>query len=217
MGCKESNQTKKAEFVLKVKSDKDQESIQSSTTPDPGYHMEKWQNTIKQHKEEPSGQPFLNRWPQGSNEQTRRHDTHKTYITQMIHKRRTALERSIKYFARGLKPVLRRQPHPKFWCESRHIDVWFAWKTPNLSMHHLLEHINQDIKRKLSKDTDSTVLKNEYWRKRNPTGKPRWSWQQLKHQAPTISPLDQSLCRNRHRNWSPTHLRAIKIVCSFGA
>ena len=26
------------------KEDKDQESIQSSTTPDPGYHMGKWQN-----------------------------------------------------------------------------------------------------------------------------------------------------------------------------
>ena len=39
-----------------------------------------------------------------------------------------------------------RQPHPKFRCGSRHIEVWFAWKTPNLSMYHLLEHINQDIK-----------------------------------------------------------------------
>ena len=25
---------------------------------------------------------------------------------------------------------------------------WFALETPNLSMHHLLEHINQDIKRR---------------------------------------------------------------------
>ena len=30
---------------------------------------------------------------------------------------------------------------------SRHIDVWLAWKAPNLSMHHLIEQINQDIKR----------------------------------------------------------------------
>ena len=29
-------------------------------------------------------------------------------------------------------------------------------------MHHLLEHINQDIKRRLSKDKDSTVNKTEY-------------------------------------------------------
>ena len=29
-----------------------------------------------------------------------------------IHKRSTALERSVKYFTGGLKPVSRRQPHP---------------------------------------------------------------------------------------------------------
>ena len=29
---------------------------------------------------------------------------------------------------------------------NRPIDVWFARKTPNLSMLHLLEHINQDKK-----------------------------------------------------------------------
>ena len=65
-------------------------------------------------------------------------------------------------------------------------------------MHHLLEHINQDIKRRLSKDKDSTVNKTEYRSKRNPTGKPRWAWQQPKHQAPTISSRDKSLSRNRH-------------------
>ena len=31
-------------------------------------------NTIKHHKQEPRGQPFPNRGPQGSNEQTRKHD-----------------------------------------------------------------------------------------------------------------------------------------------
>ena len=45
-------------------------------------------------------------------------------------------------------------------------------QTPNLSMHHLLEHINQDIKRRESKDKDSTVNKTEYPSKINPTGKP---------------------------------------------
>ena len=55
---------------------------------------------------------------------------------------------SNKYFTGGLKPVSRRQPHPQFRCGSRHIDVWFAYKTPNLSMLHLLEHIDQDIKRR---------------------------------------------------------------------
>ena len=42
-------------------------------------------------------------------------------------------------------------------------------------MDYLLEHINQDIKRKLSKDKDSTVHKTEYRSKRFPTGKPRWA------------------------------------------
>ena len=41
------------------KGGKDQESVQSSTTPDPGYHMGKWQNTIKHHKREPRGLPFF--------------------------------------------------------------------------------------------------------------------------------------------------------------
>ena len=34
--------------------------------------------------------------------------------------------------------------------------------------------------------------------------------QQPKHQTPTISPIDKSLSRNRHRVWFPTHRRAIK-------
>ena len=75
-------------------------------------------------------------------------------------------------------------------------------------MHHLLEHINQNIKRRLSKDKDSTVNKTEYRSKRNPTGKPRWARQTDK--GPTISSVDKSLSRNRHRVWSPTHRRAIK-------
>ena len=37
-------------------------------------------------------------------------------------------------------------------------------------MHHLQEHINQDIKSRLSNDKDSTVNKTEYRSKRNPTG-----------------------------------------------
>ena len=44
-------------------------------------------------------------------------------------------------------------------------------------MHHLPEHINQDITRRQSKDKDSTVNKTEYRSKRNPTGKPRWARQ----------------------------------------
>ena len=34
---------------------------------------------------------------------------------------------------------------PLFWCGSRYIDVWFARKIPNLSMHYLM-HTNQNIK-----------------------------------------------------------------------
>ena len=67
--------------------------------------LESDENTIKQPKQEPRGQPFPSRWPQGSNEQTRKHDKHKTLMTQMIHKRSTALERSVKYFTSRLKPV----------------------------------------------------------------------------------------------------------------
>ena len=93
---------------------------------------------------------------------------------------------------------------------SRHIDVWFARNTPNLWKHHLLEHINQDKKKGLNKYKDSTVNKTEYWSKRNPTGKPRWAWQQPKHQTVTILSIDKSLSRNHHRVWSPTHRRAIK-------
>ena len=43
------------------KDGKYQESIQSSTTPDLGYHMGKWQNTIKRHKQEARGQSFPSR------------------------------------------------------------------------------------------------------------------------------------------------------------
>ena len=43
------------------KEDKDQESLQSSTTPDPGYQWESDNVTIRHHKREPKGQPFLSR------------------------------------------------------------------------------------------------------------------------------------------------------------
>ena len=51
-------------------------------------------------------------------------------------------------------------------------------------MHHLLEHTDQDIKRRLSKDNDSTVNKTEYRSKRNATGKPRWARQTAKASGP---------------------------------
>ena len=37
---------------------KDQESIQSSTTPDPGPQWESDKLTVRHHKREPRGQPF---------------------------------------------------------------------------------------------------------------------------------------------------------------
>ena len=40
---------------------KDQESIQSSTTPDPGYKGESDKLTVRHHKRDPIGQPFPSR------------------------------------------------------------------------------------------------------------------------------------------------------------
>ena len=58
-------------YISKSKKEgKDQESIQSSTTPDPGYQWENDNVTIRQHKRELRGQPFPSRWPpQGINKQ----------------------------------------------------------------------------------------------------------------------------------------------------
>ena len=63
--------------------------------------------------------------------------------------------------------------------------------TPSLSVHHLIEHTNQDIKRRKSKDKDSTVNKTEYRSKRNQAS-PGEPDKQPKHQAPTISSIDKS-------------------------
>ena len=50
---------------------KDQESIQSSNTPDPGYQLESDKLTVRHHKREPRGQPFPSRCPQGTYKQAR--------------------------------------------------------------------------------------------------------------------------------------------------
>ena len=47
--------------ALKKGGDKDQESIQSSTTPDPGYQCESDKLTVRHHTREPRGQPFPSR------------------------------------------------------------------------------------------------------------------------------------------------------------
>ena len=45
--------------VIQIKKEgKDQESIQSSTSSDPGYQWESDNVTIRHHKREPRGQPF---------------------------------------------------------------------------------------------------------------------------------------------------------------
>ena len=51
-------------------------------------------------------------------------------------------------------------------------------------MHYLLEHINQDIKRRQSKDKDSKVKITEYGNKRNPIGKPQAARQTAKASDP---------------------------------
>ena len=55
------------ETSLSKKEGKYQESIQPSTTPDPGYQWESDNFTIRHHKREPRGQPFSSRSPQGIN------------------------------------------------------------------------------------------------------------------------------------------------------
>ena len=94
---------------------------------------------------EPEGQPFS-----ASDKRQQWTDT-KAWQTQdinnkMIRRRSTILERSVIYFTWGLKQVTRPQPHPNFRCE--YIDALFARRTPYSSMHHLLENINRDIKRR---------------------------------------------------------------------
>ena len=46
------------EFVLDGVGCKDQESMHSSTAPDPGYQWENIKLTVRHHKREPRGQPF---------------------------------------------------------------------------------------------------------------------------------------------------------------
>ena len=50
-----------ASLYLCKKDGIDQESIQLSTTPDPGYQWKSGNVTIRHHKREPRGQPFPSR------------------------------------------------------------------------------------------------------------------------------------------------------------
>ena len=82
------------------------------------------------------------------------------------------------------------------------LKYWFAGKKTLNYQCIISQNIkNQDITRRQNKDKDSIVNKTEYQSKRNPTGNPRGpdKQQKQKHQAPTISSIDKSLSRNRHR------------------
>ena len=83
----------------------------------------------------------------------------------MNHKRSTALERSVKIFSwggggGGLNQfnVAPTSPLVQMWIKIHRCLV--CMKTPNLSMQHLLEHINQDIK------TTYIILKKEFMSRR---------------------------------------------------
>ena len=61
---------------------KNQELIQSSTTPDPGYQWESDKLTVRHHKREPRGQSFPSRDPKAHiHRRTQRHSKHKTEKT----------------------------------------------------------------------------------------------------------------------------------------
>ena len=53
---------------------KDQESIQSSTVPDPRHHAKVTKRKKTQHTRETRDQPIPSRLSQGCNEQTRQHN-----------------------------------------------------------------------------------------------------------------------------------------------
>ena len=78
--------------------------IQSSTTPDAGHHMRKWQNSRIRHIQESQEASPL---PAGDQKAAwKRHDSmtdkDETQITKRIHKRSTALERSVRKLLEGL-------------------------------------------------------------------------------------------------------------------
>ena len=64
----------------------------------------------------------------------------------MIHKRIIALKRSVEgglHWFYGANLTVRSDMD-----QYTYLDILFAWKNPNLSLHYLQEHINQVIKRR---------------------------------------------------------------------
>ena len=98
--CKIRNDTDYCTTEQSKEAGKDQEKNQSNTTPGAGHHMGKWHKRKKtSHTREPRGHPFPSGWPQGCKEQTiKYHRQFETHITQRIHRRSTALERSVKKY-----------------------------------------------------------------------------------------------------------------------
>ena len=61
LNCFVTNSSSCALSYQSKKKGNGQESIQSSTTPDPGYQLESDNFTIRHHEREPRGQPFPSR------------------------------------------------------------------------------------------------------------------------------------------------------------
>ena len=136
------------------------------------------------HTREPRGQSFPSRWPQGCKEQIRQYNrqtrnTNNKKDPQKMHRLGTASKK----INAGPKHVWRY--HPYFWCGSRQIDVWFAWKIPNLSMYHLIVSSNRAYNSRyineIKKNKDSTVHTTAYWCNRNPTVKSLWAQSQTSY------------------------------------
>ena len=122
---------------------KDQETIQSSTAPDPGHHMRKYQNTINITNKSQEVSPF----PAGDHKAAvnrRKCMRNTTYITQKYHLgtvSKNILLEGLNRFHGALTSSLVQMRFKTHRC-------LVCMKDPNLLMHHLLDHINQDIKRR---------------------------------------------------------------------
>ena len=96
--------------IVSKKDDKDQETIQSSTTPHPGYHMGKYQKYNKHYQQESSPFTESDHKAAMNRRESMRNTKHKN--TNNPQKKYRLGTVSNKYFTGGLKPVLRRQPQP---------------------------------------------------------------------------------------------------------
>ena len=111
----------------------------SSTTPDPGYCMGKWQRHRKtSHTGEPRSQSFASMWSQDCMPLTRQYgkDKHNLQMKNLktVSKKSTGwlqmknLKTVSKKSTGWLTLVSRYQLHPLFWCGPSHTDVNLASK-----------------------------------------------------------------------------------------